>query len=162
MEPHIEIKAIPIHATLPVKMLRVDPLPWCLPQVPLRQQLDDFYSIYLALSADVEVLDPNFSSKYSREILRLGANIATAFRIQINADCRQDTNDNGCDHKAQVEFARCLASLVKAVPKSTNTAVDMEPVEGQSGATIVDYMVALMAINSPSLKGPLRGRLDTW
>jgi hypothetical protein len=106
----------------------------------------------------VEALDISLSSKYTHEILRLVANLATCFGINTNPDGHQGTND---DHgnAAHMEFVHRLTKLGEATSKKS--AFDIEPVDGLSGATIPDYLVALIAVRSPSLKSSLRSKLDT-
>lgn len=168
-QTHQDLEIIPIHATLPVETVRCQPLP-VLPPMPngnfktskkkqqRQQQLADFCSIYSALLEDVEALDATLESKYSKEILRLVASIATSFGIDTNANSKHDTNDDR-RNKVQMEFVDRLARLARS--SSNSTARDIEPIQGLSGATVLDYLVALIAVKSPSLKSHLNSTLNT-
>lgn len=175
--PLMDSEITPAHATLPVETIRNDRLP-PLPPVPgdtpieLRQQhkkrrqlLRDFCTIYSALLDDVKVLDTNLESQYTREILRLVINIAESFGIKMNGNgCHnmdaggsKDPEEKSLDDKIQ----RFVDAIEAVRPTSTGPAVGMEPVQGLSGATVVDYLVALITTKSPSSKSEFRTSLDS-
>lgn len=118
-----------MHATVGVQTLQSLPIP-LIPEVGKeflkeQQQLqrDIFCKVYSALLDDVEALDKLLESKFSKEIIRIVSTIAASFRI---------------DDELFIERLGLLGRKAKQP-----VAVD-----GLSGATVLDYLVNLMAEKS--------------
>jgi hypothetical protein len=162
MDPHppdVDIETIPVHATLPFEAIRSNPLPAAKHKLK-QQQLIDFCNVYSALLKDVEDLDSDLGNKYAKEILRLVANLATSFTINLSSYGNDhDTNDEVGNKEPLVKFVSCFLRLFNRAT-STSPADSLQPVQGLSGATIMDYLVALIAVKSPSAKSRLHASLD--
>lgn len=126
-----------MHATVGLDTLQSLPLP-LIPDAETKavqdqqqQQRTIFCFVYSALLDDVQDLDYLLESKFSKEILRIVSDFATSFCIQ--------------NHEAPElrKFSQRLGCL-NQISHQTGA------VKGLSGATALDYLVALMFEKSRS------------
>lgn len=135
-----------MHATLGLDTLQSIPLPpmpyaWKNSiQDQQQQQRIVFCLVYSALLDDVQALDCLLESKFSKEILRIVDDFATSFGIR---------NQEAPEFRQFTQRLECLNQLCHST----------EVFQGLSGATAVDYLVALMIEKSGSEKFKTLGKM---